>query len=389
MTIAALARTTPERARWAVAAIFAVNGFVIGAWAPQIPLLLPRLQIDRAGLGALILVLGLGAVGAMLFSGRLIARFGTRRVLSPVALLLALVLPLVVMAPSVPLAALAMACFGAVAGTTDVVMNANAVEVERRLGRAILSSMHGFWSIAGFAGASTGGLLIEAVGALPHALAVMATVAVAVILSLPHLWDEPPVPRTEESAKSHLLPRDPALWLLGALALLSMVPEGAVMDWGALYLTSDFGATTSASGLAFGCFAGAMASFRFAGDRIRNRFGAVRSLRVSALAAAAGLFLAAMAPGTLFALAAFTLCGLGVANIVPVIFSAAGNHPGLPSGTAVATVTMVGYAGILVAPFSIGFAAEHVGFRPTFAVLALLLLIVASFASRARAAERD
>jgi MFS family permease len=291
-----------------------------------------------------------------------------------------------VASPNVTTAALTMAFLGAVVGTMDVSMNANAVEVERRLGRAVMSSMHGFWSLAGFAGAALGGVMIERLGALPHALAVAAAVALTVILAAPALWAEPPHP-TETRQRERLLPRDFSLWLLGALALLSMVPEGAVMDWGALYLTTDFAATTSQSGLAFGCFAGAMAAFRFAGDRIRNRHGAVRTLRVSALAAAAGLLLAAVSPGLPLTLAAFTLCGLGVANMVPILFSAAGNHPGLPSGTAVGIVTMVGYAGILIAPFSIGWAAQSFGFRATFAVLALLLVVVSALAARARAAD--
>lgn len=382
-----LDRVSPESARWAAAAMFAANGFVMGAWAPQIPLLLPRLGIDKVGLGLLILVLGIGAVGAMLFSGRLIARYGSRRILTLFAALLAPALPLVVAAPSVAAAAVTMAFLGAVVGTMDVSMNANAVEVERRLGRAVMSSMHGFWSLAGFAGASLGGKMIDRFGALPHALAVGVVVAFAVVVSAPRLWSEPPAP-VEPGRRERLLPRDFALWVIGAMALFSMVPEGAVMDWGALYLKTDFSASTTESGLAFACFAGAMATFRFAGDRIRNRFGAVRTLRVSALVAAAGMLGAAVSPNLPMTLFSFTLCGLGVANMVPILFSAAGNHPGLPAGTAVGIVTMVGYAGILVAPASIGWAAQHFGFRVTFSVLALLLIVVSALAVRARAAER-
>ncbi len=387
MTVAAAPPVSLARARWAVAALFAANGFVMGAWAPQIPLLLPRLGIDKVGLGALILVLGIGAVGAMLFTGRLIARFGSRAVLLGFAALLAPALPLVVASPAVPVAALTMALLGAAVGSMDVAMNANSVEVERRLGRAVMSSMHGFWSLGGFAGAALGGAMIARFGALPHALAVGLVVALTLVLAAPAVHAEPPAP-AQPGPPDRLLPKDLALWLLGAMTFLSMVPEGAVMDWGALYLTSDFGASTAQSGLAFGCFAAAMASFRFAGDRIRDRFGAVRTLRWSGAAAATGLIAAAYAPALPVALAGFTLCGLGCANMVPVLFSAAGNHPGLPSGTAVAVVTMVGYSGILVAPFSIGLAAHHWGFAATFTALAVLLVAVVLSAARARAAER-
>jgi MFS family permease len=367
--------------------MFAANGVVMGSWAPQVPLLLPRLGIDKIGLGILILILGIGAVASMLFAGRLIGRFGARRVLTVFAWGLVPALPLVVASPSVLLAALTMALLGAVVGTMDVAMNANSVEVERRLGRAVMSSMHGFWSLGGFAGAALGGVLIDRFGALPHALATAAAVAATVALAAPQLWDEPPGPRTE-GHRERLLPRDLALWLLGAMALFCMVPEGSVMDWGALYLKTDFAATTAESGLAYGVFAAAMAAFRFLGDRLRDRFGAVRTLRWSGIAAACGMAGAALSPALPLTLAALALCGMGVANMVPILFSAAGNHPGLPAGTAVGIVTMVGYAGILVAPFSIGWAAHGFGFRATFLTLALLLLVVVALAARARAAER-
>jgi fucose permease len=171
------------------------------------------------------------------------------------------------------------------------------------------------------------------------------------------------------------------------MAFFSMVPEGAVLDWAAIYLQKELGSDVFRSGLAFAFFAGAMAIMRFAGDGVRNRFGAVRTLRVSGLIGAAGLMGGALAPTDLLAIASFAVAGLGVANMVPILFSAAGNHPTLPSASAISIVTMVGYCGILVAPSSIGFVAEHIGFRPTYAVLSLLLVVVALLATRAADAD--
>jgi MFS family permease len=165
------------------------------------------------------------------------------------------------------------------------------------------------------------------------------------------------------------------------------VPEGAVLDWGALYLGQELAADPFTSGLGFALFSGAMAVMRFLWDSVRNRFGAVLTLRASAVAAAAGLLIVAIAPVTGIALAGFVLAGFGVANMVPILFSAAGNYPGFAAGAAISTVTMVGYAGILVAPSSIGFLAEHAGFRPTFIGLALLLLVVLALAGRAAVAD--
>jgi fucose permease len=377
-----------QTARWAVSAMFLANGFVMGAWAPQIPLLLPRHGIGESVLGLLILGLGLGAVGAMLFAGRLIARFGAAATLRGFALSIVPALPVVVFAPNLATLALAMAALGALIGCMDVAMNANAVEVERRLGRAIMSASHGFWSLGGFIGGSLGGVVIARAGSETQALITAAVAGAIVLAAMPFLLVEPPAPRVAGAPRQGLLPRDGALWLLGALALFSMVPEGAVLDWGALYLRDELGADVAQSGLAYAFFAGAMAVMRFAGDTVRNRIGAVRTLRLSGVLGAAGLLGASLAPTHATAILAFAVAGFGVANMVPVIFSAAGNHPGMPSGTAMAAVTMVGYSGILVAPSSIGFVAEHAGFRVTFAALALLLLVVTAMAGRAAAAER-
>jgi fucose permease len=148
------------------------------------------------------------------------------------------------------------------------------------------------------------------------------------------------------------------------------------------------GADLFRSGLAFAFFAGAMAVMRFAGDRVRNRFGAVKTLRISGLIGATGLLGGALAPTDVVAIISFACAGLGIANMVPIMFSAAGNHPGLPAGTAISTVTMVGYAGILIAPSTIGFVAEHIGFRFTYAALSLLLLVVVALAGRTAAADQ-
>ena len=423
------------RARWAVAVMFLVNGFIMGSWAPQIPLLLPRHGLTAFGLGLLILGLGLGAVAAMALAGGLIARLGSAKVLRSFAVAASGTLAAVVLAPTLALLALAMVGMGGLIGCMDVAMNANAVEVERRLGRAIMSSSHGFWSLGGFLGGSLGGVLIAALGSAGHALVVSAVALALVGLAAPHLRGAPPVPRHPAAAGGVLIaalgsgghalvvsavalalvglaaphlrgappvphpptaaggvlahwPRGGAIYLLGLMALGAMVPEGAVLDWSALYLARELGSPVAASGLAFAGFAAAMAVMRFAGDHLRGRHGAVATLRVSGAVAAAGLLAASLAPTAPLAIAGFALAGLGIANMVPIILSAAGNHPGLGAGVGISVVTMMGYSGILVAPASIGLVADHIGFRLTYAVLALVLIGVAALARRVAAADQ-
>ncbi|ODT08767.1 MAG: hypothetical protein ABS58_01140 [Mesorhizobium sp. SCN 65-20] len=376
---------TATRGRWAVAGAFFINGFVTGSWAPQIPLLLTRLEISEFVLGLLILVFGLGALTAMPFSGYLMSKRGSRPVVIGFAWIVVFALLLVAMAPNVWLTALTMFVFGGSIGAMDVAMNANAVAVEKKLARAIMSSSHGFWSLGGFGGGALGGILIQNFGHLAHAALVTAVAAAMTAFALRHLIaEDKPVAHDHQHFR---LPRLPTIYLVGIMALFSMIPEGAVLDWAALYLKQELGADIAVAGFAFAAFSGIMALMRFLGDGVRNRFGAVNTLRVSALLAASGMFAAGLAPNAWVAIAAFALCGFGVANMVPIAFSSAGNQPGVAPGIGMSVVTTMGYSGILVAPSAIGFAAEHTGFAPIFLTLSGLLVIVSLMAGLARHAD--
>ena len=371
--------------RWAVAAMFLANGFLTGSWAPQIPVFLTRLEISKFTLGLLILLFGAGAVTAMTWCGHLISRHGSRTVLRWFGVCASFGLLVVALAPDVPLAAVAMFLFGGSVGGMDVAMNANAVIVERKLGRAVMSSSHGFWSLGGFAGGALGGFAIQHYGHLAHASAVTVLAFVVVLLALRHLVAEERMGTAEHHRFS--LPANPVVYLVGLMALLTMISEGAVLDWGALYLRQELGADLAVAGLAYAAFSGVMAIMRFFGDGVRNRFGAVSTLRCSALIAAIGMLVAGLSPSPYLAIAAFAFCGFGIANMVPIIFSAGGNQEGMSSGTGMSVVTTMGYSGILVAPSAIGFVAEHSSFGPIFIAMAALLIVVLLMAGLAHRAE--
>jgi fucose permease len=291
----------------------------------------------------------------------------------------------VALAPNVPLAAVAMFIFGGSIGGMDVAMNANAVVVERKLSRAIMSSSHGFWSLGGFAGGALGGFAIQTFGHLAHAAVVTVLAFVVVALAVRHLVGEDR-PQVAEHHK-FALPGNPLVYLVGLMALLTMISEGAVLDWSALYLRQELGADLAVAGLAYAAFSGVMAIMRFLGDGVRNRFGAVMTLRGSAIVAAAGMLVAGMAPSPWIAIAAFAFSGIGIANMVPILFSAGGNQEGMSSGTGMSVVTTMGYSGILVAPSAIGFVAERSSFGPIFIALAGLLIVVLLMAGLAHRAE--
>jgi len=382
--------------RLAVSLMFLANGFVVGSWAPKIPEFAMRLQLDESDLGLMIMCFGIGSLCAMPAVGALISKNGSRTIMLLVATATIPCLMFVTLAPSIWTAAIALFLIGALVGGMDVAMNANAVEVEKRQGRAIMSSCHGFWSLGGVAGAGLGGVLIALYGVHAHAIAASVLTGIVVAVAWPRVLADPPHKEIAESSHSaagisrpSLLTAGAAVWLTGIICLIMMTPEGAILDWGALYLREELGADPALSGLAFGAFSAAMALMRFLGDLVRDRFGAVRTFRVSAILAMIGLTSAGLAQTPELAIAGFAIAGLGFANTVPIAFSAAGNLPGLPQGLAISVVTFMGYSGILFAPSVIGFIAEHTGFAAVYLTLPVFVVMPLAFSGMMRHADRQ
>jgi predicted MFS family arabinose efflux permease len=375
------------RDRVGVALLFLMNGFMIGAWAAKIPEFAARLGLSESSLGLMILAFGLGSLIMMPIAGSQIARWGSSRVSKIGAMLLTPMLLLLTFVDSIWTAAVAICLFGGLIGAMDVAMNANAVAVEKRMRRAIMSSCHAFWSLGGLIGASTGGYLIEHIGPGPHAVMVTIAAVAMLVAAWPLVLEDAPHPAERAAAKKAGLPRSPLPWLIGIMALFCMVPEGAVLDWGALYLRNELSASVTLSGFAFAAFSLAMAVMRFAGDIIRDRFGAVLTLRACAIVAMLGLLLAGFAPNAPMAVFGFALAGIGISNLVPIAFSAAGNLPGIASGVGLSVVTTMGYSGILVAPSAVGFIAEHTALAPVFIGLSSLILVVLVLSPLARHAD--
>lgn len=384
--------------RVAVSGAFLANGLVLGSWTPHIPVFASRLGLGETQLGILIFVFGIGAVLAMPVVGAVMARFGSKRITLTLHVLLSFALPLLILAPSPWLAAAAILFFGMTMGGMDVAMNSNAVSVERRLPRAMMSSCHGFWSVGGFLGAALGGVLIARLGPVPHAVLVaIVMLALTVPISRHLLEDRDPSAARDPSgaggsAEGNVSLRNGAVLTavaVGVCALLSMVPEGSTIDWSAIYLRDEVGASIATSGFGFAAFSATMALCRFLGDGVRDRLGAVLTVRLSVVIGIAGLVLVASAGSLPLALLGFAVMGVGLSNLAPVAFSAAGNIHGLRPGVAISIATTIGYSGILVAPSAIGFFAEHFGFRPVFLGLCACLAVVALLAGVMRGADRS
>ncbi|MGB3878724.1 MAG: MFS transporter [Shinella zoogloeoides] len=367
--------------RLAVSGLFLLNGTFAGAWAPKIPEFAARFGLTEAGLGLMIMCFGIGSLILMPIAGVLIAHFGTTRTVKGATILFLTTMLLLSAAPTIPLGAIAVFLFGGLMGGMDVAMNGNAVEVEKSMRRAIMSSCHAFWSLGAFIGAATGGFLMEALGVMGHAALLTVAGAAMLVLVWPRILHDAHHPG-EERQKVRL-PLTPLPWLIGLMALFCMVPEGAILDWGALYVRNELGASLALSGFAFGTFSLTMAVMRFAGDHVRDRFGAVKTLRFCTVMAILGMVVAGTAPNAYVAIAGFALCGVGISNMVPIAFSAAGNLPGYAQGVALSVATVMGYSGSLFAPSFIGFIAEHVGFAMIFTLLPLLFIVVLALSHHA------
>lgn len=365
-------------ARLATRLAFFAAGFAIAAWAPLIPFAKANVGADEALLGLLLLCLGLGSLIAMPVTGWVTAQKGARGMILLGGYGLALVLPLLALAGSVATLAVLLFIFGAVLGTIDVAMNVHAAEVERREGRTLMSGFHAQFSLGAFAGSGVmTGLL--SLGLLPAGAALLAgglTFAATVVC-------HPRLMRRAQGTEPEpfVLPRGIVV-LLAVLAGIMFLIEGAVMDWGALLLIERDMAEPSGAGVGFMLFSLAMVVGRLTGDVVVARLGGFRVLVGGGLLTLAGVAVILLAPWPLLALAGFVLVGLGASNLVPLVFSAAGRQEVMPAGPAIAAVTTVGYAGILLGPAMIGVAAEAVSLPVAFWSLGLLVLVVPLSARR-------
>ena len=369
--------TPLPRAALATRLAFLAAGFVMASWAPLIPFAKTQVGATEGVFGLLLLCLGLGSIVAMPLTGYLSARMGARPMILLGGYGLVALLPLLVLAPSVPVLAVALAFFGAALGTIDVAMNVHAAEVETRAARPMMSGFHAMWSVGGILGAG-GVTALLWIGATPLAAGLaasalaLAMMAVATPRFLRRAAGEPP---------KLALPRGPVL-LLALLAAITFLVEGAVLDWGALLIVARNLMEPAGAGLGYMLFSVAMTIARLTGDRIVAALGQRLVLILGGLTAIAGIALT-LAPGmTWVALLGFVLIGLGCANLVPVLFSLAARQPGMAPGLAVAAVTTTGYAGILLGPALVGFVAEISSLAVAFGCLALLMLAFPALARR-------
>lgn len=376
-----------RRARYAVAAVFAAHGAVTGSFATRVPWIQDHAGVGAGQLGLALAFPALGASLAMSLAGRISHTFGARNALRGLIALWTLSLTLPSLAPNLATLCLALFVYGASAGMADVAMNALGVEVENRLGRSIMSGLHGMWSAGALVGSAAGTLAahLGADARLHHLLAaavltVLGVGACAWVLDLQPTEDEEPPPRFALPPKSALL--------IGAIGFCAVFAEGASLDWSAVYLRDRL---QTSAGLAAACTTGftlTMAVARIAGDKVVDRYGSVRTVRAGGVLAVLGGLLIVVSRQPALAMAGFALMGLGIAVVVPLCFAAAGRSGPNPS-QAIAGVATITYTSGLVAPSAIGGLAQATSLVVSFGLVTLLACGLAAFAGVLRAGDRD
>ncbi|MCK7625993.1 MFS transporter [Streptomyces sp. RS10V-4] len=359
-----------RRARWAVAAVFLVHGSVTGTFATRIPWIQEHTGIPPGQLGLALAFPAIGASLAMPLAGRISHRFGTRTALRGLLALWTLALALPALSPGLFTLCGALLVYGATSGTADVAMNALGVQTEDRLGRPIMSGLHGMWSAGALLGSAAGTVAAHTgtdarlhLAGAALVLTALGALACQGVLDLRTAPEEHPPPRFALPPRSALV--------IGAIGFCAVFAEGAALDWSAVYLHDRLGTDAGLAAASTTAFSCTMAAARLAGDRVVARFGPVRTVRAGGVLATAGGLLIVTAGRPAPALAGFALVGMGIAVVVPLAFAAAG-HSGPAPSQAIAGVATITYTSGLIAPSAIGGIAQATSLTGSFALVTVL-----------------
>lgn len=357
---------------------FFTLSMLFGSWLARLPEVQARLALSEGQLGLALLGLPVGALLMMPAAGWLSSRLSSGQAMTLSTLLFCGVFPLPAFAPGVYALFAGLLLVGFVNSFMNISMNGAAAAVERHYRIAIMSVCHGMFSLGAMVGAGSSGLI----AALGVSLQVH-LITVALLMVGLHLWLRPVITELPSAPSENnglsIPPR--ALLGLAFIGFCIMIGEGAIADWGAIFLKKELQAGPFVAGLGYAGFSMAMAAGRFMGDGIRLHLGIGRAVGLGSLVGAAGLALAVLAPLPSMSVVGFTIVGLGFSTVVPLLFSAAANTPGVSAGNGIAAVASSGVIGFLVAPPLIGLISDHWGLSFGLGFVALLA-IMAAWAAR-------
>lgn len=367
---------------WASRAQFAALGLLAGAWGVHIPSVKQYYELGEALLSLLLLTAAAGALLALFTAGRIVARLGVRRTCMAAAAVMGTMLAGVLWWPSLGWLLPAMWVFGAAMSVFDVAINTEGTALESLGGRAVMSHLHGMFSLGAMAGAAlTGALLRAGVAATLQLAAVGAAVALlAAGAACGMLASHPDGP--DDAPQAHFAWPRGRLLVIGLMIFAGMSAEGVMYDWSVLYLKQEVGLTQDVAALGYAAFTGAMAAARFGGDALRTRFAERRLLRASAALAAVAMAVVLLSGHPGVAIAGYALIGAGLAPVVPILYNAATRVPGCSRAAAIAAVSSIGYAGFMIGPPLIGGIAHALSLTAAMGVVVVMAGLLAIGARR-------
>ena len=365
------------RARLATRLAFFAAGFAMGCCAPFFPFIKENVSADKSEFGLLLLCLGIGAIIAMPITGIVSARRGSKPMILLGGFLMALLIPILVVVETQSILAIIIFLLGASLGTLDVAMNVHAVEVEKIEKRSLMSNFHAQFSIGGLIGAGLMTVFLFFGFSILISSFVSASITfIAMTLTVKRLLNVSTVEKTK-----FMLPKGVVI-LLAIFAAIIFLIEGAVVDWGALLIIDRELTTPESAGIGYILFSVAMVIARLLGDGIVKAIGEFKVLIFGVIITILGILIIVLSNITIIALSGFMFIGLGVANLVPIFFSAAGRQSVMPPAIAIASVTTTGYAGILLGPVIIGYVAEVTSLSIGFSILIPLIVLIVIFSRK-------
>lgn len=355
------------RYRITVFCYFFCQGIGYASWASRIPNIKNDLGLSEAQLGTMLLMLPIGQMITMPFSGKVVAKYGSGKTIAFVSILYAAVLCSISFASSIVALAITLFLFGVVGNIASIAVNTQAVGVEKLYGKSIMTSFHGGWSLAGFIGALIGMLTINlGWNTSWHFIAIFILIALNGIFNAKYVLPQH-LERIKEKQSTSFKP-DGILIQLGIVGFFSMATEGAMFDWSGIYFQQVVESPVSLIILGYTAFMIMMALGRFVGDFLITKLGNQKVLIVSGSLMFIGMLSSVLFPNIVVSTIGFMLVGLGVACCVPTVFSMAGKHPSIPAGVAIALVSSISYLGFLLGPPVIGYVAEIFSLRWSFAL---------------------
>jgi MFS family permease len=365
--------------RLAVAVFFFICGLEFSSWASRIPAIKDEFHFNEAELGAVLFMLPLGSVIALPFAGWSVHRFGSRYITFISAIVYSILLYGIALCKTPFALSVLLFFFGFCGDTLNIAINTQGLDVQNLYGKPMLSSFHAMWSLGAMAGAVTGGWTQQhSFSTIQHFLFIALFSITFAVIMFNNLVKKDSA--STEGQKIFAWP-DKALMLLGIICFCCAMCEGAMADWSSLYYRQVIRDTGRVSTTGYTAFTLTMAFGRLVGDKIILLLGNRKTLVLDGIVIACGLALALSWQQPLAVIAGFGLVGLGVATIIPIVYSMAGKSKSMPAGIALAAVSTIGFSGFLVGPPVIGFVAHEIGLR--FALLIVLILgVIIFFLSR-------